>query len=417
MQSSLIEWFIDKLNMQQVHPKGGLPVVGKELYWRVDAATGESTQPSPTPFRLEGSFSSLITVRCDGYKVSVEGNPSRWMRMDNLFGFKTIDECVAVYNRILKQCGLPPFTKSTRVYFRQTDESKKALLESDGAFIKHIDFTRNLSVGEGNEIAYLRAISGQTIGRSKVGYLYPNQQTVDWNKGSTYRYDKIYIKAFDLEKHRSSRTANCINQEDLDYYDQLIDYCKSNGVIREEHSFKRPFLRRKNLCFYGLVTEKDFEPYLQDLEKAMKRLEVTHTEYDTVADQLMGEGVCKSRQSANATQSVYLQWLHGQKLKRNSQYYVHRSRLLQIGIDIAVDFDVTRLPIQIRRQEVVEVQTLQVPDWYREPHLDSLPKVVGLDIPSIPAHHDTDNVIPFVHSSLKRTSGGASINFTDEGYR
>ncbi|WP_274695213.1 hypothetical protein [Vibrio aestuarianus] len=43
MKTTLVEWFIDKLNMQQVHPEGGLPVVGKELFWRVDAATGEST--------------------------------------------------------------------------------------------------------------------------------------------------------------------------------------------------------------------------------------------------------------------------------------------------------------------------------------------------------------------------------------
>ncbi|MBV7264528.1 hypothetical protein KCG43_21195 [Photobacterium sp. WH24] len=408
-------WFIDKLNMQQVHLNGGLPVVGKELFWKVDAATGESTQPSPTPFRLEGSFSSLITVRCDGFKVSVEGNPSRWMRMDNLFGFTTIDECVAVYNKILNQCGLPSFSKSTKVFFRQNDESKRATLETDGAFIKHIDFTRNLTVGAGNEVSYLRALSSQTIGRSKVGYLYPNQQTVDWNKGSTYRYDKIYIKSFDLEKHRDKRISTCSEKVDVDYYDQLINFCNSSGVIREEHSFKRPFLRRKNLCFYGLVTEKDFEPYLQDLEKAMKRLEVTHTEYETVSDQLIGEGVCKSRQSANATQSVYLQWLHGQKIKRNSQYYVHRSRLLEIGVDIAVDFDVTRLPIQIRRQEVIDVKPLQVPDWYRQPQIEELPQVVGLDIPIIASNHELENVLPFVHSVFNRNIQGAKPLQSDKG--
>lgn len=401
-------WFIDKLNMQQVHPDGGLPVVGKELCWRVDAATGESSNPTPTPVRLEGSYSSLITVRCDGYRVSVEGNPSRWMRMDNLFGFTTIDQCVAVYNKILKQCGLPPFTKLIGPpTFRQSPDGKRALMETNGAVIKHIDFTRNLSVGQGNEEAYLRALSSQTIGRGKVGYLYSNQQTVDWNKGSTYRYDKVYVKAYDLEKHKNSRVSPRTNPQDIKYYDQLIEYCKTNGVVREEHSFKRPFLRRKNLCFYGLVTEKDFEPFLDDLEKAMKRLEVTHTEYDTISDQLMAVGVCKSRQSANATQSVYLQWLHGQKLQRNSQYYVHRARLLEIGVDIAVKFDVTRLPIQIRRQEVIDVKPLVAPDWYQQPSVEQLPKVVGLDIPFIPSNHETNNVLPFTHFT-KREGHGAS---------
>lgn len=393
----MANWFIDKLNVQQTHPNGGLPLVGKELCWRMDAATGEASEPTPTPFRLEGSYSSIITVRCDGHRVSVEGNPSRWQRMDNLFGFTSIDECIAVYNKILKQCGLPPFTKSTKVFFRQSNEGKHAQMETNGAVIKHIDFTRNLSVGEGNEEAYLRALSSQTIGRGKVGYLYPNQQTVDWNKGSTYRYDKVYIKAYDLEKHKDARVSPRTNPQDIDYYDLLIDHCKANGVIREEHSFKRPFLRRKNLCFYGLVTERDFMPFLEDLEKAMKRLDVTHTEYETLSDQLIAEGVCKSRQSANSTQCVYLQWLHGQTLKRNTQYYVHRARLLQIGIDIGVKFDVTRLPIQIRRQEVIDVKPLAVPDWYQMPAVEQLPKVVGLDIPHIPSRHDTqrDNVVPF----------------------
>lgn len=234
-------------------------------------------------------------------------------------------------------------------------------------------------------------------------------------KDQTYRYDKVYIKSFDLKKHRDERVSKGKSLEDSEYYDQLIDYCDSFGVVREEHSFKREFLRRKDLCFYGLVSEADFRPFLEDLEKAMKRLEVTHTEYESIADQLIGEGVCKSRQSANSTQSVYLLWLHGQKIKRNSQYYVHSARLKEIGIDIAVDFDVTRLPIQIRRQEIIDVKPLPVPDWYQTAKVETVKKVVGLDIPYIPAYHETSNVLPFVSSSLNRTLSVGSKNLSYEG--
>ncbi|EKG45573.1 fumarate reductase iron-sulfur domain protein, partial [Vibrio cholerae HC-55A1] len=31
------------------------------------------------------------------------GNPSRWQRMDNLFGLTTLDECVEIYNHVLAQ--------------------------------------------------------------------------------------------------------------------------------------------------------------------------------------------------------------------------------------------------------------------------------------------------------------------------
>ncbi|EKM03432.1 fumarate reductase iron-sulfur domain protein, partial [Vibrio cholerae HC-55B2] len=87
--------------MQQLHPDGGLPLVGTHVIERLDMESGEALPPSVNQKRLEGSFSSKLTIRCDGYKVRVEGNPSRWQRMDNLFGLTTLDECVEIYNHVL----------------------------------------------------------------------------------------------------------------------------------------------------------------------------------------------------------------------------------------------------------------------------------------------------------------------------
>lgn len=76
------------------------------------------------------------------------GNPSRWQRMDNLFGLTTLDECVEIYNHVLAQYDLPPFTKNTRLFPRQTPDGKSTSLVGDGAEITSIDWTRNLSVGK-----------------------------------------------------------------------------------------------------------------------------------------------------------------------------------------------------------------------------------------------------------------------------
>lgn len=100
---------------------------------RVELETGERLPPSVNQKILEGSFSTKLTIRCDGTRVRVEGNPSRWQRIDNLFGLQTLDECVAVYNHVLATYDLPPFTKNTRFSHRQSADGKpsRTIYEQD----------------------------------------------------------------------------------------------------------------------------------------------------------------------------------------------------------------------------------------------------------------------------------------------
>jgi len=359
-------WFIDKLNMHQDHTLQ-LPVVASERVIRVDAQTLELLSDSPKSLIHEGSFSSVVTVRSNGSRVSVTGNPSRWNRADNLFGFTDISDCVAVYNNILLSHNLPPFTKATHVFYRQSPDGKKAEQVSDGAIFTHFDITRNLSVGPGSEHAFLRGLSTLTIGKSKEPYLYANNMTVDWYKGSTVRYTKAYVKSHDLLKHRLKRLKEATDSEKA-YYDSLIDYCHQYGLVREEHSFKSPFLKKKKLNIYGRVEITDLEKYVNELGDAMKRLEVIDTKYEDISEQLLNSGVVNTIQAANATQSVAMQWLLGHKIdKSKSQYYVHRKRLLEIGIDIALPIDTSKQISQIRSSHSIEVKPLVPPAWYRMP--------------------------------------------------
>lgn len=368
-------WFIDKLNMHQEHPFP-LPIVGTEMVLKVDIQTGEKICETPNGRILEGSYSSKITIRCNGTRVQVQGNPSRWHRSDNLFGFTSIDDCVRVYNSILRSLELPPFSKCKNIHFLQGKESERAKCVSDGAMIDHIDFTRNLTVGKGNELAFLRGLSGQQIGKGKEPYLYANGQTVDWYKGSTLLYKKVYRKAFDLEKHAKKRLKEA-GEGHSQYYQKLIDWCNEVGVLREEHSFKRAWLRKKNLCFYGHSEEREFLQYLCDIKNVIGRLTVMKTNYETIADQLLDSGVVASRQAANTTQSVAFQWLHGCTLERKSQFYVHRSRLLKIGIDISIPYDVVRLPPQVRSSKLIDVEPVAPPSWYKMPQPVSSLSLVG----------------------------------------
>lgn len=350
------------------HFEEKLPEVSRTIATTVDAQTGELLYSGPAKnVVLEGSYTSKINVFCDGYKVVVQGNASRWNRVDNLFGYQTIEDCVAVYNQILSGLGLPHFSPAEGWFYRQTKEGEAPKKFSKGAKITQIDFTRNWSVGKGREFSFIRGASSMKLGR-RVGRLFENGATVSWGGGS-WKYDKLYIKSFDLIKHQKKRTLHLSPQEKA-YYQSLIDYCNNFGCIREEQSLKQKYLERNNLSSYGLVREEDFKPHLNEIEDMFRRLEVNHMNYETIAEQLIEKGVCASAHSANSTEAVALKWLHGAPIdKTKRQYYEHRKRLLQIGIDIAIPHDVTRLPPQIRSSEKIELKELPVPPWYRLPQV------------------------------------------------
>ncbi len=92
---------------------------------------------------------------------------------------------------------------------------------------------------------------------------------------------------------------------------------------------------------------------------------MTHTNYQTISEQLLNHGVVNSTQSANATQAYYFKWLHGQQIPRNRQYYEHKKRLLAIGVDISVPHDITRIPPTVRSNQLIEIKPVTVPAWYR----------------------------------------------------
>ncbi len=366
-------FFVDKLSMHQEHFTQ-LPLVGSSLCIEEDLHTGEIISKSPKSLHDEGSYSSKITIRCNGSRVSVSGNASRFNRIDNLFGFETLEECVQVFNLLLLKHGLPPFTKCSKVWYAQGEDGKKARIISDGAIITAIDWTRNHTVGKGNVHQFLRGLSSQSLGRGKVGHLYSNGCTLNWGEGSEYKMTSIYDKENDLKRHKKKRLKNA-SDEDIKYYEDLIEYCSESGVAREEHKFKRLFLDKNNLRFYGLFKESDFMPHLGSVDDVMNRCEVTGMSQKSIADQLLEKEIVKSRQAANATQVYATMWMEGSDIKTmlsSSNYYVHKARLKQIGIDITTSFDVTRIAPTITRRNVIEVHALKCPIWYRTPDVSHL---------------------------------------------
>ncbi|GHS81673.1 hypothetical protein PAGU2196_25070 [Pseudomonas sp. PAGU 2196] len=367
--------FIDWLTVSQEHPHD-LPVVCDVFTLTIDANTNEVLSTKQPRFVHRESYSTSVTIHVSGRNVRVDGNPSRVGRLDNLFGFTTIDQCIAVYNALLAQYGLPPFSRCTRVMVRDgTSGGKAGDLVADGAVIHRIDLTTNVAVGEGNPLAYLRGVSSQRIGHS-IGYLYPNGRTVAWTpkgngKGGRLQYRKAYEKSFELDLNLLPKIKREFGEDSSEYkyVVQVRDYCVANGVVRMEQELKAEYLKREGLAFWGLFNEARFIEIHNEFLAIDERLQVTAMDMMTIADKLLELGIVNSRQAANSTASAAILWMHGQKFDfTKSQVKTNAARLNRIGINIRNACDTSRFaPVFVRQCREVTKSELAMPAWYRRP--------------------------------------------------
>ncbi len=373
--------FIDKLCMYQEHVTSlpevsvevdlikPLPLVGTDRHVSLSLDMEDLNYETISSKQHKGSYNTSIQVRCDGSRVSIQGNPSKFGRLDNLFGYQTIDECVELFNAILACYDLPPFTKAT--YYKPMQSGG---FIHDGAIITNVDLTRNHMVGcDANVLPALRAMSSHTSGR-KIPHLYPNGQTVDWiyenskSKGSGYLYSKLYGKAHEMELHK---TKYEITEEEQDYLNKLHKYVKDAGCIREEHSLKSRYLKRHNAYIYGIVDEKRLCILFEKVREMMTKSEATVTNYQNVMNDLLTQGIVESPTTAARLQDIVYAWQSGENLRARSSkavFYKNRRLLLNLGIDIKLSFDITRMNTKIK---IIELRDLHPPSFYCFPSINS----------------------------------------------
>lgn len=370
--------FFDWLTLYQDHPGIELPMLGDRASIVIDTATGEHLGVRQPSLTHQGSYSTSIQIRITGQRVTVSGNPSRIDRLDNLFGFTSLDECVAVYNRILLSLGLPPFTKCTEVFFRQGKDGKRVEKFSNGAIVTEVHVTSNRAVGQGCERDYIKGISTLRYHNS-IPRLHTNGNTCDWlsKKGkASLIYPSVYNKAHEMKLHVLPTIVRKFGEDspEVKQLQQTIAYCDEQGVCRHEQKFKAEFLRRHELRFYGLFDPKEFGPWHAEFLAIDNRLQVTAMTMENISEKLIRLGVVDNTRAANTTMLYALQWMHGATFDLNkAQVKVHRARLRKIGIDIADVCDISRhSPVYIRRAVELVPRSLKVPRWYQLPKVQPL---------------------------------------------
>lgn len=346
-------------------------------YQRIFIKTGGATALSQPPYRHQGSFCDSVLIKISSSVLKMSGNPSRWGRVENLFGLRTVDSCVDVFNQILNDLNLPHFTKCTKLMFRSPIGSKIESF-SDGAIIKELHITSNRMVGFNNVNDYLAGLSMLNY-RYSVPRLHSNGQSVDWlskNGNAHLIYPTVYNKSNELELHSLIKIKNKFgeNSNEFKYLVDVIEYCKQQGVVRFEQKLKSRFLKRKNLHYWGLSDYTRLNELHNEFLNLDKKLSVNAMDFETISEQLISSGVVDTTRSANTTAMYAIQWMHGQTFDfRKSQIQIHRARLRKIGIDIAQRCNLSKFsPVVVREIRKVNVADCPIPSWYKMPEIFKL---------------------------------------------
>ncbi|WP_199775731.1 phage/plasmid replication domain-containing protein [Pseudoalteromonas sp. T1lg22] len=349
-----------------------LPIINMDVYQRLNVETGEFGKIIQPKFQHEGSHCSTVSIAISGHRITMSGNPSKFDRLDNLEGIGSLDDCMAVFNRILLSLGLPPFTKCTKVWYGQCPETKKNRKFSDGAIFTRIDVTSNKTTG-GYAKDYIKGISTLRY-RNSIPNLYTNGCTCDWKseKGNApLIYSKVYDKANELDLFTLPKIANKYGRssEQYQYLLSLRDYCRAQGVARFEQSFKAEVLTRDDCRYWGLFDETKLKTQHQEFRDIDARLQVTAMNLESISQQLLSNNVCGTTKAANTTAMYALEWSHGKIFDfSKSQVKTHRARLRKIGIDIKNIFDASRFsPVVVTRAVEIETGELAYPHWYQRP--------------------------------------------------
>lgn len=367
--------FYDYLTAEQVFPFV-LPKVSDTGICYYDRRTGERLRDTCPGWKHEGSYSTMIQIRVDGCKLRVSGNPSAVNRLDNLDGFRSLDECFAVFNEIVTQYSdeygfhrLPRFTKCTDFGLRQGEDGAKSSMVGNGARIRRVDLTTNRWVGKGNCLPYIRALSTQ-LWKRKVGHLYEDGRTVDWKARD--HYEKAYQKAHAIRKFLFPKCKRNFGEDspEFRYLQSLADFCDEQGVVRMEQELKGEYLQRESLEWWGLFDESRFREIHAEFLAIDRKLEVMGMDYGTIAQTLKEKGVVTSAQAANATANIAMQWMHCPGIQfdfKKRQMETYAARLNKIGINIRMPYDVTRhTAVLVRRAtEIVTNDHLILPSYYR----------------------------------------------------
>jgi hypothetical protein len=341
--------FVDWISVSQYHGEGTPEHIGSLSFKELDE---DAPVESAGPRQSRGSHDSSLQVKSHGGWVKVSGNPSRWNRPDNLFGYE-LDECMQIVNDHLRALGLPPFTVGVAMDPDRNQRRERLGLAAvdgetvdgmgageavrwTGAAFSRIDLCQNFSAGS-ELLARLAMRSYQARAVARLKKATYGEETALWH--NTRRSVKAYRKGPDMKVH-------CPESE-------WIDWANDTGIVRHECAIKSRFLSASGLRYWGNLNMGTLHRLFEHETEVLKRA-------DCSLDPLAVEA-CPRR-----ARLVYAAWLRGEDvaaLVSTSTLYRHRKTLMEVAsVDISQPRKVAEVVPVVR---YVDLQPARMPDGYQ----------------------------------------------------
>lgn len=339
--------FVDWLSCYQDFEN--IEVFADSLVQRINHENGELQWSNFVGKQHEGSYKSQLRIRSDGRRLEVSGNPSRWNKSNNLFGVRSVEAAIAVFNTVLADMGLPTFWVEDRTTLASRQLQSSEGLVRSGVTLTRVDLTQNYSSGGRR--------NSEKVLHSLRSFRYRNQPPTDygssliWGTGSRRLSFKYYLKAPEIKKHL----------RDSDKRSALVDFCEQEGVVRFEVCLKSMALKDRGLDTPDAWT---FEVMGNILSSYALHNSCVNSigSYMEIRDILLQHGLKPAR--AEKAQMAALSYIAGHDIKSGcsrATYYRLRNDLLLVGIDISAEVNISSLKFSV---ESLSLVPLSEPSWY-----------------------------------------------------
>lgn len=361
---------IDSLSISQDH--ADCPVWGSTRRLECDLETGAVQWEVVRGDQVQGSWDTGLHVRSTGSRVEVSGNPSKWGRLDALVGLATMQECIAVYNSVLDQLGLPRFSLNSLVHTIGLHGGERM---RQGPIISAVHVTRNLICGGTGARPFLDWMEGQHLGR--LSYVRKGATTVQAGTLAR-RQHQLYLKGPEILAHASKwrRARSADKQEHKDeasaYLQRLADWCEQNGVVRDEVKLGRKYLQESEFRFPENWTNNTASALHTENSKVDTMNAGAMSNYGVEVKQRLVDAGIPERQ-ASMMRNAVSGWLAGQPwddgLSERTRYRYQKALREHCGLDLRKPSNVRCLAACVKPKvlEARELNFSDLPDWYRWP--------------------------------------------------
>lgn len=289
--------------------------------------------------QVAGSYDSTVRVRSQGaaggglaQELYISGNPSKFLQGHNVFGSQDI--CLLASEMV----------KAIFASLEFDDDLGIARVRAGNFDVKRIDITESWAFRSREEVqAVLSALAIKS--RSRLGRPQTRGGTVYHGMNSRRHTFKFYCKGDELEAGKKHRLHETLENSPIKEF--------ADNLLRGELTLRSKELKELELSRgTDLTPEKCNELYAE----YFGRIEMA-AQADIPSEEVMA--------LTRAHRSTYLLWKEGidvRTMASKATFFRHRSKLLQLGVDIALPCESSDCKIIPLFQTVIG-SPVAVPDW------------------------------------------------------